>query len=72
MPPKANESSEWKQANCLKRGKNAGDQDVFGFSFAADWLREWRESFFSNHRAKWTKNNQFPISFDTHLKIVQL
>ena len=46
MPSKANENSKWKQSNCLKRGKNAGDQDVFGFSFASDWLREWREFFF--------------------------
>ena len=26
--------------NKQKRGKNAGDQDVFDFSFASDWLRE--------------------------------
>ena len=23
--------------------ENAGEQVVFGFSFASDWLREWRE-----------------------------
>ena len=74
MPSKANENSKWKQANCLKRGKNAGDQDVFGFSFASDWLREWREFFFLpiKERSEAKKKSNPRFSFDTHLKIVLL
>ena len=60
MPSKANENSKWKQSNCLKRGKNAGDQDVFGFSFASDWLREWREFFFYQSKSE-VKQKKKPI-----------
>ena len=33
-----------------KARENAGDQ--VGFSFASDWLREWRGFFGTNHRVK--------------------
>ena len=50
-----------------KARENAGDQ--VGFSFASDWLREWRE--FSGpitERSK-AKSMQSRITFDTELKI---
>ena len=28
-----------------KARENAGDQVVIGFTFASDWLKEWREFF---------------------------
>ena len=38
-----------------KARENAGDQ--VGFSFASDWLREWRGFFGTNHRVKKSKIN---------------
>ena len=37
------------------RGKNAGDQVVLGFSFASEWLDEWREFFWTNQEARCNK-----------------
>ena len=34
---------EAKQEKLPKARENAGDQVVIGFSFASDWLGEWRE-----------------------------
>ena len=34
-----------------KARENVGNQVVIGFSFASDWLRQWREFFWVNHRA---------------------
>ena len=34
-----------------KARENVGNQVVIGFRFASDWLRQWREFFWVNHRA---------------------
>ena len=48
--------SQWKfkvtTTKLPKARENAGDHMVVGFSFEPDWLREWREFFFTNHRVK--------------------
>ena len=48
--------SQWelkmKPTNLSKARENSTDQVVIGFSFASDWLREWREFFWSNHWGK--------------------
>ena len=54
-----------KKAKCLKRGKNAGDQVVIGFSFACHWLREWREFSRPITERNNTKPMQSRITFDT-------
>ena len=40
---RANENSKEEQINCLKYQKKMSNYDLIGFSFASDWLREWRE-----------------------------
>ena len=50
--------------------ENAGDQVVIGFSFASDWLRDWRESSGPMTERSKTKHGLFRISFDTHFKKV--
>ena len=40
---RANENSKEEQTNCLKYQKKMSNYDLIGFSFASDWLREWRE-----------------------------
>ena len=40
---RANENSKGEQTNCLKYQKKMSNYDLIGFSFASDWLREWRE-----------------------------
>ena len=57
-----------KTAKSPKARENAGDQVVIGFSFASDWLRDWRESSGPMTERSKTKQRLFWISFDTHFK----
>ena len=59
-----------KTAKSPKARENAGDQVVIGFSFASDWLRDWRESSGPMTEQSKTKHGLFRISFDTHFKKV--
>ena len=59
-----------KTAKSPKTRENAGDQVVIGFSFASDWLRDWRESSGPMTERSKTKHGLFRISFDTHFKKV--
>ena len=59
-----------KTAKSPKTRENAGDQVVIGFSFASDWLRDWRESSGPMTERNKTKHGLFRISFDTHFKKV--
>ena len=57
-----------KTAKSPKARENADDQVVIGFSFASDWLRDWRESSGPMTERSKTKQRLFWISFDTHFK----
>ena len=59
-----------KTAKSPKARENAGDQVVIGFSFASDWLRDWRESSGPMTERSKTKQRLFWISFDTYFKKV--
>ena len=52
--------------------ENAGNQVTIGFSFASDWLREWREFFEPITERSEAKPMQSLITFDTRLKIALL
>ena len=49
--------------------ENASDQVTFGFSFASDWLRGWREFSKPITKRSKAKPMQSRITFDTQLKI---
>ena len=43
-----------------KLRENANEKVGIVLRFASDWLREWREFFWINHRAKLTKTKAIP------------
>ena len=49
--------------------ENVSDQVTFGFSFASDWLRGWREFSRPITERRKAKPMQSRITFDTQLKI---
>ena len=51
---------------------NAGDQVTIGFSFASDWLREWREFPGPITQQRKAKLKRSLITFDTQLKVALL
>ena len=55
-----------------KARENAGDQVMIGFSFASDWLREWREFPGPITQQRKTKLKRSLITFDTQLKVALL
>lgn len=57
------------QSKDKPHARNAGDQVVIGFSFAFDWLREWREFPGPIKEESRAKPMQSRISFETQLKI---
>ena len=64
---RANENSMWHQPNCTKHGKTHVTKSWL-FSFASDWLREWREfSRLITGRSKATPI-QSQDTLDTQLK----
>ena len=59
---------EVKPRKLPKARENANDQFVIGFSFASDWLREWREFFAPIIERSEANPKQSLITFDTPLK----
>ena len=53
--PRGPMSTQLKPGKPPKARENAGDQFPICFSFSSYWLKEWREFFWTNHRAKWSK-----------------
>lgn len=58
-----------KQANRLKRGKNACDHVEVGVGFASDWLGEWRQFSGPITKESLAKPMQFPIIVNAQLTI---
>ena len=59
----ANQNSQLKQANCLKRGKRQLSKLRLVFRFASDWLKQWREFFGPIEKKSEDKPIQYWIIF---------